>query len=77
MNTRHDVFDWFRPLYGVIALRLVLIYYTIEIGSSLFLSGSFSDFQRSFLRCPPGCLQDVSGVDLSFLFIIEEPPDRV
>jgi hypothetical protein len=45
-NTRHKVLDWFGPSHGVIALRPVLMYYAIEIGSSLFLSGSFG--------CPSG-----------------------
>jgi hypothetical protein len=33
--------DWFRTSCGVIAICTVLMYYTIEIDSSLFLSGSF------------------------------------
>jgi hypothetical protein len=33
--------DWFGPSHGVIVLRPILMYYAIEIGSSLFLSGSF------------------------------------
>jgi hypothetical protein len=41
VNTRHEVLDWFRPSRGVMAIHLVLIYYVIGIGSSLFLSGSF------------------------------------
>jgi hypothetical protein len=39
VNTRHEVLDWFGLSCGVIALRPVLMYYAIEIGSSLFLSG--------------------------------------
>jgi hypothetical protein len=39
VNTRHEVLDWFGPSRGVIAIRPVLMYYVIEIGSSLFLSG--------------------------------------
>jgi hypothetical protein len=35
MNIRHEVLDWFDPSRRVIALRSVLMYYTIEIGSSL------------------------------------------
>jgi hypothetical protein len=56
MNTRHKILDWFSTSRGVIALCPVLIYYAIEIGSSLFLSGSFRVFQGivSF-----GCLEDV------------------
>jgi hypothetical protein len=44
VNTKHEILDWFRPSRGVIALRPVLIYYAIEIDSSLFLSGSFGGF---------------------------------
>jgi hypothetical protein len=36
MNTRHEILDWFGPSPGVIVLRPVLMYYAIEIGSSLF-----------------------------------------
>jgi hypothetical protein len=39
VNTRHEVLDWFGPSRGVIVIRPVLMYYVIEIGSSLFLSG--------------------------------------
>jgi hypothetical protein len=38
MNTSHEVLDSFRPLRGVIVIRPVLMYYTIKIGYSLFLS---------------------------------------
>jgi hypothetical protein len=44
INTRHEVLDWFGPSRGVIALRLVLMYYVIEIGSPLFLLGCFGVF---------------------------------
>jgi hypothetical protein len=65
VNIRHEVLDWFGPSHGVIALHLVLMYYVIEIGSSLFLSGSFQVFQ------------DVLDMDLSSLFIVGEPAHRV
>jgi hypothetical protein len=51
VNTRHEVLDWFGPSRRVIALRPVLMYYAIEIGSSLFLSESLGVF-RGFLGCP-------------------------
>jgi hypothetical protein len=44
------------------------MYYAIEIGAFLFLSRSFRGFQI-FL--------DVLDVDLSSLFIVEEPPYRI
>jgi hypothetical protein len=69
VNIRHEVLDWFGPSHGVIAIRLVLMYYAIEIGSPLFLSGSFGCFPRDF--------QDVLDVDLSSLFIVGEPLHRV
>jgi hypothetical protein len=50
-------------------MRPVLMYYAIEIGSSLFLSGSFRVFR--------GLFQIVLDVDLSSLFIVGEPPHRV
>jgi hypothetical protein len=65
VNTRHEILDWFGPSCGVIALHTVLMYYAIDIGSSLFLSGSFQNFQ------------DVLDVDLSSLFIVGEPYHRV
>jgi hypothetical protein len=65
VNIRHKVLDWFRPSRGVIALRLVLMYYAIEIDSSLFLPGSFRGFSGSF-----GIVLDVY---LFSLFIVEEP----
>jgi hypothetical protein len=69
VNTRHDVLDWFRPLRRVIVIRPVLIYYAIEIGSSLFLLGSFGVFRGSF--------ENVLDMDLSSLFIVGEPSYRV
>jgi hypothetical protein len=65
VNTRYGILDWFRPSYGVIALRTVLMYYAVEIDSHLFLLGSF----RVFLRM----LMIVFDVDLSSLFIVGEP----
>jgi hypothetical protein len=38
VNIRHVVLDWFEPSHGVIVIRPVLMYYAIDIGSSLFLS---------------------------------------
>jgi hypothetical protein len=73
VNTRHDVLDWFGPSRGVIVLRLVLMYYAIEIGSSLFLSESF----RGFMGMSSECLPYVLDVDLSSLFIVGELPHRV
>jgi hypothetical protein len=55
VNTMHEVLDWFGSSRGVIAIRPVLMYYAIEIGSSLFLSGSFevfSEFLGVFRGCP-------------------------
>jgi hypothetical protein len=72
MNTRHEVLDWFGSSHGVIALCPVLMYYAIEIGSSLFLLGSFGVF-RGFLRI----FRIVLDVDLSSLFIVGEPAHRV
>jgi hypothetical protein len=48
MNIRHEILDWFGPSRGVIALRPVLMYYAIEIGSSLLFFQDLSDF----LGCP-------------------------
>jgi hypothetical protein len=48
VNTRHEVLDRSVSSCGVIALRPVLIYYAVEIGSPLFLLGSFGDFLRIF-----------------------------
>jgi hypothetical protein len=45
---KYEVLDWFEPSRGVITLRPVLMYYVIEIGSSLFLSGSFGGFPGIF-----------------------------
>jgi hypothetical protein len=76
VNTRHEVLDWFGPLRGVIALRPVLMYYAIEIDSSLFLSDSFG--------VSPGCVlplfqlfYDLLDVDLSSLFIVRKLSHRV
>jgi hypothetical protein len=73
MNIRHKVLEWFRSSRGVIALRPVLMYYAIEVGSLLFLSGSYRDFRGVFR--PLFWL--VFDVDLSSLFIVGEPPHRV
>jgi hypothetical protein len=76
VNTRHEVLDWFELSSGVIALRPVLMYYVIEIGFSLFLSGSF----RCFSGNPSGFLGlfcVVLNVIISSLFIVGEPPHRV
>jgi hypothetical protein len=62
VNIRHDILDWFVPSPRVIVIRPVLMYYAIEIGFSLFLSGSFGD---------------VLDVDLCSLFIVGEPTHRV
>jgi hypothetical protein len=70
VNTRHKVLDWFGPSRGVIAIRLVLIYYVIEIDSSFFLLGSFRGVSGMFSRY-------VLNVDLSSLFIVGEPPHKV
>jgi hypothetical protein len=49
VNTRHEVLTWFRPSHGVIGLRLVLMYYAIEISSSIFLLGFFGGlFEDAF-----------------------------
>jgi hypothetical protein len=71
MNTRHKVLDWFRISRRVITLCPVLIYYAIEIGSSLFLSGSF---RGSFLSDVSRMFFEVSGsfgvsFDLSSMWI--------
>jgi hypothetical protein len=65
--------DWFGPSCEVIALRPVFMYYAIEIGSSLFLSGSFTVLSGIF--SPSFWL--VVDVDLSSLFIAGELPHRV
>jgi hypothetical protein len=72
VNIRHEVLDWFGPSRGVIAIHPILMYYAIEIDSSLFLSGSFGGFQGF-----SGCLPDVIDVDLYSLFIVGEPTHRV
>jgi hypothetical protein len=66
VNTRHDILDWFETSCEIIVLRPVLMYYAIEIGSSLFLSGSFEDLSEIVL-----------DVNLSSLFIVGKPPHRV
>jgi hypothetical protein len=68
--------DWFRPSRGVIAICPVLMYYAVEIGSPLFLSGSFGGFLMMFSAFFPTC-QDVLDVDLSSLFIVGEPAHKV
>jgi hypothetical protein len=81
VNTRHRVLDWFERSREVIVLRPVLMYYAIEVGSSLFLSGSFGVFPMiffgSFWACFLDCPRDVTGFffllldeDLSSLFIV-------
>jgi hypothetical protein len=69
VNTRHEVLDWFELSRGVIAIRLVLLCYAIEIDSPIFLLGSFRVFLRMF--------RIVFDVDLSSLFIVRESPHRV
>jgi hypothetical protein len=49
------------------------MYYAVEIGSPLFLSGSFPVVSGMF--SPTFSL--VLDVDLSSLFIVREPPHRV
>jgi hypothetical protein len=71
VNTRYEVLDWFEFSCGVIDIRPVLMYYAIEINSSLFISGSFGGFRDIF------CLFYLLDVDLSSLFIVGEPPHRV
>jgi hypothetical protein len=66
LDQSHEILDWFEPSRGVIVIRPVLMYYAIEIGSSLFLSGFFGVI--------PGVVFDV---DLSSLFIVGEPSHRV
>jgi hypothetical protein len=44
--------DWFGTSYKVIAIRPVLMYYVIEIDSSIFLSGSFKGFPGMSSACP-------------------------
>jgi hypothetical protein len=76
MNTRHKLLDWFGPSRGVIALHPVLMYYAIDIGSSLFLSGSVWVF-RGLFRTLRACFLIVLDMDLSSLFIVGESPHRV
>jgi hypothetical protein len=65
VNTRHEVLDGFGPSPEVIALRLVLMYYSIEI-----------DF-LSFFRDLSGSFRDVLDMNLPSLIIVGEPPHRV
>jgi hypothetical protein len=73
VNKRHEILDWFDPSRGVIVIRLVLMYYAIEIGSSLLLLESFSVSFEIFFRC----LEGVLDVNLSSLFIVEELTYRI
>jgi hypothetical protein len=76
VNTKYEVLDWFELSSGVIALRPVLMYYVIEIGSSLFFLGSFGCFSGNpsgFL----GLFWVVLNVNISSLFIVGEPPHRI
>jgi hypothetical protein len=77
VNTRHEVLDWFGPSRGVIVLRPVLMYYAMEIGSSLFLSGSSGIFRGCPSESFGGVLRDLFDVDLSSLFIVGKPPHKV
>jgi hypothetical protein len=70
VNTRHEVFRLLQASHGIIALRPVLMYYAIEIDSSLFLLGWLSQ------GCPWD-VQDVLDVDLSSLFIVGESPHKI
>jgi hypothetical protein len=56
--------DWFRPSRGVIALRPILMYYAVEIGSPLFLSGSFEIFPRMF----SWAFQDYFGLSSMWIY---------
>jgi hypothetical protein len=69
--------DWFRHSRGVIALRPVLMYYAVEIGSPLFLLGSFEIFLRMFSELFSPFFWHVLDVDLSSLFIVGELHHRV
>jgi hypothetical protein len=48
VNTRHEVLDWFELSRGVIVIHPVLMYYVVEIGSPLFLSGCLGDVPGMF-----------------------------
>jgi hypothetical protein len=52
------------------------MYYAIEIDSSLFLSRSFGIFW-GFFQVFWGFFWVLLDVDLSSLFVVEEPPHRV
>jgi hypothetical protein len=45
VNTKYEVLDWFGPSRRVIAICPVLMYYAIEISSSLFLLRTFGVFR--------------------------------
>jgi hypothetical protein len=80
VNTIHEVLDWFRPSRGLIFLRPVLMYYTIEIDFSFFLLGSFgglSGIFQGFSEMSRGSFWIVHDVDLSSLFIVRELSHRV
>jgi hypothetical protein len=62
VNTRHEVLNLFGPSPGVIALCPVLMYYVIEIGSSLFLSGSFRVFSGVSSECFLDLFPIISGM---------------
>jgi hypothetical protein len=68
MNIRRKVLDWFRHSCGVIVIRTVLMYYAIEIGSSLFLSGSFGGVSEMFSIFR--IFRIILDVDLFSLFIV-------
>jgi hypothetical protein len=65
--------DWFESSHGVVTIRPILMYYAIEIDSSLFLSGSFWVVSEIFSPSFPLILD----VDLSSLFIVMELSHRV
>jgi hypothetical protein len=69
VNISYKILEWFGSSRRVIAIRPVLMYYAIEIGSSLFLSGFFGVFQVCFLI--------VLDVDPSSLFIVGKSHHRV
>jgi glucose uptake protein GlcU len=80
VNTRYEILDWFRPSREIIALRPVLMYYAIEIDSSLFLSVSFQivfGMSSEIFMFVFSLFWLVLDVYLSSLFIVGEPPHRV